>query len=222
MTAGARIDLPSSICTTGIKPQIMTGILLQLLRSQFSREETIQEPALKECLWVGSPPEYVQEDPSRSKIMIEPVFRWDARIVQQRPAILVKRGTWSPQLRGIGQNVYQPRSLDPDDLPENGERYLTNIVGTHMLFCVAQEGAQAELLGTEVYERQITFSKMFIQDFGLSSYWVPQISDVKKLNESKEHFAVIVNLQYTVPMPYRITQQAPLFKGPHIAGETEL
>lgn len=214
-TEYVRFRPPSSLCSTGLQAHILTGVFLQLLRSHFSRADHIEEPRLRGCLWVPKEDDPVTPDPERSTILIEPVYRWDPRQLQARPAVVVRRNDLQPRNRlGIGLNEEQQlRGLDPGGLPEAGREYYLPFQGSHSLFCVAKDGGAAELLSTEVARELYQFAQPITKEFGFEFLELAHIGSVARLEESFEHFAVPVTIRYGFYDHWKVTKLAPRFAG---------
>jgi hypothetical protein len=214
-TTYVRFRPPSSLCTTGLQAHILTGVFLQLLRTHFSSAENIEEPRLRGCLWVPKSDDPVTPDPERSMILIEPVYRWDTRQLQARPAVIVRRNDLQPRNRvGIAMNEeMQLAGFDSDGLPEAGREYYLPFQGSHSLFCVAKDGGAAELLSTEVSREFYQFARPIVQEFGFEFLELAHIGAVSRLEESFEHFAVPVTLRYGFYDHWKVTKLAPRFSG---------
>ena len=214
-TTYVRFRPPSSLCTSGLQAQILTGVFLQLIRSHFSSADYIEEPRLRTCLWVPKVDDAVVADPERSRILIEPVYRWDPRTIQARPGIIVRRNDLQPRNRlGIGMNEeVSLGGLDPDSLPEAGREYYLPFQGSHSLFCVAKDGGAAELLSTEVARQLYQFARPIVKEFGFEFLELAHIGAVSRLEESFEHFAVPVTIKYGFYDHWKVTKQTPRFAG---------
>lgn len=210
-----RFRPPSSLCTTGLQAHILTGVFLQLLRSHFSSAESIEEPRLRNCLWVPMDDDPVTPDPQRSMILIEPVYRWDPRQLQARPGVYVRRNDLQPKNRvGIGMNQYQELGgIRADSLPEAGREYYLPFQGSHSLFCVAKDGGAAELLSTEIARELYQFARPITDEFGFEFLELAHIGSVARLEESFEHFAVPVTMSYGFYDQWKVAKLAPRFAG---------
>lgn len=214
-TTYVRFKPASSLCTTGLQAQILTGVFLQLLRSHFSSAERIEEPRLRNCLWVPKVDDPVTVDPQRSTILIEPVYRWAPNQLQARPAIVVRRNEMQPRNRiGIAMNeVRTLGGLNPGSLPEAGREYYLPFTGSHTLFCAAEDGGMAELLSTEVARELYQFARPIVEEFRFEFLELTHIGAVMKLEESAEHLVVPVTFQYGFNDQWVVTQLEPRFSG---------
>lgn len=208
-----RFEAPSSLCTTGLQAQIITGVFLQLLRSHFSTADRIDEERLKGLIWVPKAGDPVTPDPARAKISIEPVYRWDPRQLQSTPALVLKRNALTPaDPRGIGNNEVFPMG-GIKDIPGAGREYFLSMSGSHTIFCAAIDSGIAELLSTEVARELYQFSRVIIEEFGFDSFELAEIGPVARLEDHFEDFLVPVTFKYDFTDAWKITKLAPRFKG---------
>jgi len=203
-------DQPSSLCTTGLQPHIITGIFLQLLREHFADPERIVSPYLKSCVWVAKDGDKVTPDTENTKILIDPVYRWNLKSTQMRPGIVIKRNQLTPKPMGIGQSA--AFGLGEDDYPEAGTHYSLLQVGSHTVFCIATDGGAVEVLSTEVSRYLYQFAPVLMQEFGFNTFDVVQIGEVSVLEESSEHFVVPIVLQYSYIDRWLLAKQEPRLK----------
>jgi hypothetical protein len=187
----------SSMEKTGVKPHILTGVFLQVCRAIFSDPESISEEGLKRYIW--------HPDSKISRIQIESMYRWKTEDVQARPAVIVKRGAWRIEKQGIGDNTLGGTPLTGYDEAE----HLTGIAGTHSIFCLGTTGLEAELVGTEVYQAFLGFSKLIREQFCLGQFNVSEIGTVSRFEESHVHFVVPVTLAYRFFVRWELLRQTP-------------
>lgn len=206
MTAYYDIDKEvSSLCATGLKPQILTGILLRLLTRHFSTPKGIQEPQLKSYIW--------NPDPAASKILIVPVWQWNTRAVQKRPALVLKRNSLEPRTLGLGDGQAVIPALSdvnvPADAPAGCQVAMS---GSHTIFALSEQPVEAELLSTEVFMRLMQYQQAIQDEFGFNRFRVAEVGPVARLEESSETFAVPVSVGYAYVESWQIVTAAPYLK----------
>ena len=205
------VDGISSISETGLRPHIITGIFLQLIREHFINADRIDSPYLKTLLWVHKEGDPVTPDPARSKILIDPVYRWNLKETQRRPAVLVKRNEMQPQNIGLAHS--RTFGLGDRDFPEAGSKHSLFFVGSHTFFCVATDGGAVETLSTEVARHLYQFAPIITREFCFLTLEIAQIGEVTVLEESSEHFTVPIVMRYSYEDKWLLTKQEPRFKG---------
>ena len=190
------LDTARSIEKTGIKPHIITGGLVQMIRALFSDPGNIEETMLKSYLW--------NSDPKISRILIEAVYNWRTETVQERPAVIVKRGNWTIGKVAIGDAYSGPRETGFEE-----NQHVVSGSGSHNLFCLALTGAQAELLSTEVYQHLLGFLAVIREQFCLDDFRVTSIGEVGRFEESHTHFVVPVTATYKFTITWDLLRQTP-------------
>ena len=195
----------SSLCSTGLRQNVLTGVVLHLMTRHFSVAKGIQDPRLKGFIWSASPQE--------SRILIVPVWRWLTPGSQQRPAIVVKRNALRPRQLGLADGQAIVPGLDPDKIPANQETVSqVAMVGSHTIFAIGAVPAQAELLSTEISTRLIQYAQAIQSEFGFNRFRVAEIGALAKVEESSEHFAVPVTVAYTYVDAWIVWSAAPFLK----------
>jgi len=190
------MDLPqySSICSLGWRPLLLTGFLLEWMRHHFSDAGQIEDSDLTNTLWKAD---------ATTNLLVESVTRWKPELTEKRPAIIVKRNDI--------QNERQV--IDDRAMGAIGDvMYATWLKGSHTLFCIAKEGAEAEKLATEVYRELIEFGPVVRQMMQLHKFVLQGIGAVIRLQEAKESFAVPVTVAYAFQETWAIKHSAPMFK----------
>ncbi|RKX21350.1 MAG: hypothetical protein DRP45_12430 [Candidatus Zixiibacteriota bacterium] len=195
----------SSLCSTGLRPHILTGVILWLIRRHFLEERTIQHPDLKGYIW--------DPDPRVSKILIEPVWRWLTLRIQQRPGVVVKRNSLRPRQLALGDGQTVIGTPDASSIPAgNGASAAVAMTGSHTLFVIAGKEAQVELLGAEIVSRLIQYQQAIQKEFLFSRFRVAEIGAVSKLEESTENFAIPISVAYAYVDSWSIWAEAPFLK----------
>jgi len=187
----------SSIPKTGVKPHIINGAFLQICRAVFSSSETISEESLKRYIW--------HPDSKISRILIESMYRWKTEDVQERPAVLVKRGPWKIGRLGIADEIMS----GIEDTGFEEAQHIVATSGGHVFQCLGTTGLEAELLGTEIYRTLLGFSKVIREQLCLGKFQVEAIGEIKRFDESHVHFVVPVTVTYEAFTHWELLRQTP-------------
>lgn len=187
----------SDFCVRGVTPYSMTVLLRQLLIDHFSDPQRIENPDLRGYIWTGA-----DSDP----ILIESISRWRPRKTENRPAILIKRNDWQVQRQGIDHRLMGGLSL------EGNLDYACLVSGSHSIFCVSNNGAEAELLGHEVFRLILHFSPLIREAANLARLEVAGLGGLNLVEESQDNFVVPITLQYVFLEKWTLLPQAPTLK----------
>ena len=195
----------SSLKTTTLRAHILTGVLYRLLAQQFSDpERNLEDSRLHGYQW--------DEDPTKTRILIDPVYKWNVKNVQQRPGLLVKRGSIRPQKLGIAHGFGAH--------PNRGARKSVLYAGSHTIFCIGKNGAEVDLIGQEVFRNLVEFSPVILEDLDFHRFMPNELGAVAELEESAEHFVAPVTIEWIYEQPWRLQTEAPWLKGLLLQGES--
>ena len=187
----------SPLCSLGLTPLLMTGILRTLLTEHFAQSGNIEQVPLQDFLWQAG---------DTSKILIESSTRWTPTKTASRPAVILKRNAWQVEKLSIGDR-FQGGS------PDGFVRYAKLMVGSHTLFCMMpREGAAAEILAAEVYRELMGFAPVWRKALNLMRLDVVQIDQVYVIPEADETFVVPITIAYAAVEIWRIEQQVPVLQ----------
>jgi hypothetical protein len=219
-----RQDKKSGIQTNGPTPLVVQGYLRRFLISHFSDANNIQTPELKGFIWAPSTTTNISTGVTTtletldSKILIEPVWKYEPNTAHQRPAIVVKRNTINTKRLSIGDQLHGIQSL-LGDVDPNTHAIVSDVhsmflfEGSCSLICLGNNGATVEALGYEVYNAFLTYVPLFLDELMLHDFQVQTLESVGKLEEDKEIFALPVTITYTYVMGKILRSEAPLLKG---------
>lgn len=182
-------------------PNIYTlhGAFVTVIRRHFAQAMNIEVPELQHYSW--------DADDKQSKILIESVYRWNPTNIQQRPAVIVKRGPWKFMQLGIG-NRYQGQ---PEVEGYTEDQHAVGVMGTHSFFCLGTTGTEADEIAMEVVNCLLGFSQIIRQQFCLGRFLVSDIGPISKVDECQDHFGVPVNVEYTMQWNWKLLRQAPIW-----------
>lgn len=175
----------SNLCSLGMRPYLMTGILVDLMRRHFVNVGSsilpyVENPDVRQLLWQGQ---------DTTDILIEALMKWEPQTTGKRPAIIVARNDYQNQKVGIGN-----RLLGNSQDAQGYEHYETFWVGSHTLFCLAENGAQADLLATEVQRELTQYARPIANTLQLFRFAPYSLGKPILLEESQQHIAVPVTV----------------------------
>ena len=192
-------DVPSSICVLMPQDQLLTGVFRQHLMKHFSSAGNIDDYSLKPFIWKNGEP---------TDILIETHTRWTPTRAQLRPAIIIKRNDCAYVPVGIG-DIRQGPGADA----QGNERFVRYWSGSHTLFCIANTGAQAEILATEVRNEFSHFGPVLSTSLGLKRFRVLRVGAVAELEESSENYVVPITIGYAFEDRVVLRLNAPRLNG---------
>lgn len=200
-----RLPQVSSLCSYGTRPYAMTGFLRQLLLDHFVDADNIEDDKIRRRLkdmgaWRPS-----ENGENASGIIIESVTKWQPNTSMQRPAILIKR------------NAMQWHRVLPGDA--DGEESRTGFLnffgfwsGSHTVFAVAENGGEADLLGTEILRYFLHYGNAIVEMMDLHRFVPVGMEGLHKVEEVADHYAVPVTVAYMAEERWRLEPQAPRLK----------
>jgi hypothetical protein len=172
----------AELCTLMPRRLLVTGILIQWMRAHFTSSQNIENPLLREALWT--------DDIATTNITIDSVFKYNAAQTETRPGIFVKPGNWKVVRYGIDDRKMM--TFPCNDI----KMYNTMYQGSHTLFCIAGESAEAEILASEVYRELVEFGPAARTFFNFLRFVVTDIGEPAILEEATENFVVPVVVSY--------------------------
>ncbi len=198
--ANPQIDTTTytSLCSLGWRPLLLTGFLVDWMRKHFSVGNVTEDPDLSNTLWKAD---------DTSVILIESITRWKPSDTEKRPAVIIRRNDITNERQGIDDKLMGafPRTNGPDS-------FTTYFKGSHTLFCITREGAEAEKLAAEVYRELVEFGKVYRDELRLIKLQLQSIGAIFKVEECKETFAVPVTISYAFDESWTIIPRAPVLK----------
>lgn len=190
-------DTGNNLCALGIAPHIVTGYLRDWLTNRFADPNNIETEQLRGLLWKAIQP---------TGILIESITKWKPEITEKRPAIIIKRGSWSSERLVLNDNA------GTNDIYLGSERYGRIMKGSHTLFCISNSGVQSEILAGEVYKDLNTYGLVIANVLNLIKFEAVQLGPLFQLEEAKENYAAPIVVQYTGQEVWTIAQQGPILK----------
>ena len=157
---------------------LLTGAFCRLIATHFSDADNIVIPVLKKNVY--------SDDQTKTKILIQPHYKWETAIELLRPAVIIKRETLTTQKIAIGDGFGE--NLD-EGLPK------TKFINcAHTVYCLSEQGGSSEILGEEVFQMLLEFAPAIREDFSLLSLEISSVGEVSKIKEFDEHFGVPITI----------------------------
>lgn len=215
------LDRVSSINATGHPANILTGIVLRLLREHFSsladleyNGTTIEGWDLRNYIW--------DADNTKTKIQIQPVWAWNPQDVQRRPALYVRRNGIQVIKLALdhGTTVGPERADDNHVVQVRGDYHSNLLDGSHSIIVVSSSPDEVEVLGQEVFNHLLEFGPKIRTDFKLNLWEMKEFSELSKLEESQQHFAATITVAWRCFHTWRIKGIGPWLKTIEVRGTT--
>ena len=200
-----RVDKVSALCSYGMRPHVMTGLLRQLLMGHFADPNNIEEPRIRRHVQTLGAWQPSDNGINAGGILIESITRWAPNTADKRPAVLIKRTGWKWQRQGIGDTI-------------GGNDYTGNVMyagmwdGSHTLYCLAPNGGEAEFLATEIVKFLIGFSPLIRDQMDLHRFFVSDVGGAGEIQEVLKGYAVPVTVGYAAQETWALQPYAPRLK----------
>ena len=190
-------DTGNNLCALGMMPHVITGFLRDWLTNRFSDADNIETEQLRGMLWKATQP---------TGILIESITRWKPEATEKRPAIIIKRGSWSSSRLVLND------SAGINDVYLGSQRYGRLMTGSHTLFCISNSGAQSEIISGEVFKDLNTYGLVIANILNLVKFEAVELGELFQLEEAKENYAAPIVIQYTGQEVWTVAQQGPILK----------
>lgn len=195
----------NGLCSISGRWRYLDQFFVDALQQLFMTPAILEEPSLRQLLWSAA---------NTTAIFIGTHYAWDPEKTRIRPAVIVKRNAIVSQDSGIGGDRAQGNPVD-----RRGDPLLMRLwTGSHTLFCMAQRGAQADILGQEVERHFTSFAPVFLDAGGFKRFRVLQIGEVSILEESQETFVVPITVGYSFESVWTLAQAAARLKAIQLSG----
>jgi hypothetical protein len=191
----------SNLCHLGPRPLLTTGWLRLWLTHHFAAASLLesQEASVQKDLWTPNI--------NTTGIAIESVTKWEPKLTEKRPAIMIKRNTWRRLRVGIGDRMMFTWPIDGQDTWANFWQ------GSHTLFCMTPggitDGAEAELLAAEVYRELNQVGVIVRRILNLAKFEVVEVGELMILDmgHARENFVVPITVAYAYQEAWRTLQE---------------
>jgi len=170
-----------NFCSWGPRPLTMDGVFVELLQQHFESANNIEHEELQTRIF--------SKTASLNNILIEESTVWTPKETQRRPAVIVHQNGWKCIKRGTFDNV-------SGNTEEGFTRHTKYWRGSHTLFPIAKEGAEAKILAAEVYRYFNYFGPKFRRWFGLMMFELMGVGAPARIEEWDEHWTLPITIAY--------------------------
>ena len=196
-----RVATLSALCSYGQSPLVMQGALRQTLIQHFSDARNILNATMRARITRDG----VWSPGTDTGIYIESLHKWRPELTESRPGLILKEGTWQWRRLGIGD--------------KRGEDYRSGKLffggyweGSHTVFALANEGAEAQILAIEAMKCFLWFEEEITTQLELQRFVPVSIGEVSALKEATENYVVPIVVAYVVPEFWYVQPDAPRTK----------
>lgn len=186
-------------CSYGWRPILITGLIRDLLIQHFAEPGLAQDTIFRLAAEQGRPNTW--REGTDTGILIESIHRWRGELVGLRPAVIIKRNSYSGLRLGLGDRVR---------VDGRGFQTFSKLwVGSHTVFCLHGSGAGVELLSCEVKDHLDQNSQVITEYLGLLRWQVTEVGPISEIEESKETFVVPVTVGWAFQSNWTLELESP-------------
>lgn len=209
------IEPASSLCASGITPFILTGILVRLLQYHFSDPNNIVRESLHYLRWYRECADGIVDDSGTAlqRLYIDVGYQLNLANAEQRPGIFVKREPVTTRRISIEQGDSVTTHIKSRIGSFQGKIFQKILEGAFSLICIGTSGAEADLLGEEVFDRMLYFAPKIEEDIRIGMFTVKSLSEVQELtNGAKKAYYTVVRLEWASHRRWTLVAEAPILK----------
>lgn len=218
MSAPVQTNPVSALKQIHLTPQIITGYFLRLIQNKFSDKNNQIDESLRNDTYVYHPTDGVAQT-ANTGILITTPYKLDIASMAKRPAVLVARASLaSDPPTSIGSRWQTPTNLIGNGHHPNAEatlgqnQVLNTFSGSHVFYCIAEEAAAAEILGTELLYFFTDYERAIVSDLGLMRLRAGELNRPTKVEEYKTNWVVTFTLSYNYQRAAVLSTESPLLK----------
>ena len=200
-----RINNISTVCSYGMRPHVVTGLLRQLLTAHFADTDNIAEPQLRRKFEQIGPWRQDDNGTGNSGISIESITRWNPSAADKRPALIIKRNGWQWSSLGIGDK-------SGSNIFEGSTSYTGLWEGSHTIYCLAATGVETELLAIETVKFLTHFSPWIREQMNFKRFIISEVGGIGEVQEVVQGYAVPVTVAYVAEESWSLQLDAPRLK----------
>lgn len=189
----------SSLCQMGLQPQLIQGMLRDLLTKQFQAQNHLAH-TIKNYVWRRA---------DNTGILIEVKSRRKSTLAGKRPAIL------------IGRNAYTYFPLVVNNLVgmDKQGNTLSGVMwaGSSTLFCLDTDDLGVDILASECRAILVQNGLTIARALNLFKFQVLEVGAPAELEEEKENFVVPITVGWAFQELWRTEEEAPRLRKVHVS-----
>jgi hypothetical protein len=182
----------------GLSPEMIEGVLAQLLTQHFSDPNWIIYDELRGYTWDPAP--------TKRKIQILPVNKWEEVAQSKMPAVVYSDLGQSFERLAIGDNYYLDKERNFT------QAYTRACRGAHRLMCIGETDYSAALLATEVGRWLTEFAPRLVSALPFHDFQVAQRETPQTFNALGGRIGVALVVQYTYIWAWELAPAGPPLK----------
>lgn len=182
----------------GMSPEMIDGVLVQLMAQHFSYPSHYLYPALAEVYW--------HEDSSQRTLNIYAFTTWQGPQEVETPAIVYNNLGQKPQRIAIGDQFYQSTERP------GVEGFARQYHGAHRLMCLGNTDGQAELLASELSEWLTMFSPWLTRNLPFYDFQVGPREQPRLYSELGDKVGVAFTVSYSYLWAWEMVPAGPPLK----------
>jgi hypothetical protein len=184
--------LVQTCADVGLSPDIVNGLIAQLLVQHFSNPDWIMYDELKGYVW--------NADPGQTKISILPLYKWDELLTGTLPAIVYNDLGHQKSRLAIGDRAHTDGSSDG---------YAVSVSGSHRLMCIGDTDGSASLLASEVDSWLTQFSPILRQYLPFHDFQVANRAPPQSFTGIGSRIGVALEIQYVYIWSWGVSPAGP-------------
>jgi hypothetical protein len=195
-------DRIRELCSVGLSPRMLSGVIMRLLKNHFSDPALILTPNLRQYIY--------SDDALKSRIRIVKSANFDATTAGQYPALIVRRLPLQSQRHSMGDRTDTFGNIQ-DEQMRGIQRHSRFITGAHRIFCLAENEAESEDLAQEVFDLLSFLSPAVVGYLPFHDFAVTAMGDQGVLDDTPA-IGVAVDVTYAYEFAWTLQALAPRLK----------
>jgi len=182
----------------GMSPEMIDGVLVQLMVQHFSYPDHYLYPALTDVYWAPT------SDERTLNIYIFTTWQGPQEVIS--PAIIYNNLGQKPQRIAIGDQFYQSSERP------GVEGFARQYHGAHRLMCIGQTDGQAELMASELSEWLTMFSPWLVKNLPFYDFQVGPREQPRLYSELGDKVGVAFTVSYSYLWAWEMVPAGPPLK----------